>query len=448
MNKTKLEFLYSIAILIAIPLLLVVNTVLLVNNTRNSYNTELRRKADLVNLTLANAALPYLEDNDTAPLNRFLTKLDNESNTISNLLITRLNGNEVDIVARSDNSVSELEPAQQQHVKIAADSKENAIARLDDAVDTDGDRTTAWTIATPLVDNSGNLVAVALSSTSTSDADELISSTYTTSFIVLFISVIVAIALLLHHYRLASYSKLLAKQKEINQTMSDFLSVATHELKAPTSIIKGYISNVTDGTFGDISDKIKEQLNVALSQTDRLGSLVKDLLNVSRIEQGRVEYDIKEVDIAGIIDTIKSTYDPVAQDKGLKIEHKKLEFPVQVKADAGRVQEIFTNLIDNAVKYTPSGTVTISYQVEKDKLATKIRDTGPGITAEERERLFQRFYRVKNEHTKDISGTGLGLWIIKQYIEHMGGHIEVDSLVGSGTEFSVHLPLSTTTPKP
>jgi signal transduction histidine kinase len=112
-----------------------------------------------------------------------------------------------------------------------------------------------------------------------------------------------------------------------------------------------------------------------------------------------------------------------------------------VRADAGRVQEIFTNLIDNAVKYTASGTITIKHHTEKQYLVTSVRDTGNGISAEHRERLFQRFYRVQTEETKGISGTGLGLWIIKQYIEHMGGKIEVDSLVGSGTEFIVYLPL-------
>ena len=100
-----------------------------------------------------------------------------------------------------------------------------------------------------------------------------------------------------------------------------------------------------------------------------------------------------------------------------------------------------TNLIDNAVKYTPKGSVKISHYVEKNMLVTAVVDTGPGINAVERERLFQRFYRVKNENTKSIPGTGLGLWIIKQYVEKMGGKISVSSIVGTGTEFTVELPL-------
>ena len=442
MKKSTLEFIYSIAILIAIPALLIINTFLLVSNTRQNYNQELQRKADLINLAIANSSLLYLENNDTDQLSNFLSKLDTQSKTISNLHIAKINQNDVIVVASSNDLNAELRPFQKQHVKLAADVKENPIARLDDAFDENGNKTKAWTIATPIIDDENNVVAVALSSTATTDADELISNTYKTSFVVLAISVIAVVGLMLHHYRLAGYSKLLAKQKEINQTMSDFLSVATHELKAPSSIIKGYISNVLDGTFGDIQDKVRQQLTVAVAQTDRLNNLLQDLLNVSRIEQGRIEYKIEQVDVQSIVQTIVNTYQDKAKGKNLALKYEIESQQPKVIADAGRIQEIFTNLIDNGVKYTASGSVIISHSTDGKFLVTKVRDTGHGINAEERSRLFQRFYRIQNEHTKNISGTGLGLWIIKQYIEAMRGKIEVDSLVGSGTEFSVYLRLA------
>jgi signal transduction histidine kinase len=148
---------------------------------------------------------------------------------------------------------------------------------------------------------------------------------------------------------------------------------------------------------------------------------------------------MKQVDATAIIEMLVKQYENIASEKGITVVYEKPAQPIMMFADAGRVQEIMTNLIDNAVKYSMSGTVTV-HHAEKGKLvATKIRDTGIGMTAEERSRLFQRFYRIKNDQTKSISGTGLGLWIIKQYIEKMGGSIEVDSLPGVGTEFTVWL---------
>jgi signal transduction histidine kinase len=240
--------------------------------------------------------------------------------------------------------------------------------------------------------------------------------------------------------RLLSYGQLLAKQKEVNQTMGDFLSVATHELKAPMSIIKGYISNVIDDTQPPLSADTKEQLNVALSQTDRLNGLVLDLLNVSRIEQGRVPYNAQPVILDEILAPLLKNYQMMASEKNIEITYES-KTELIVYADAGRVQEVFTNLIDNAVKYSLRGAVTITQKVSGKFVVTSVRDTGIGMGPDELKRLFQRFYRIKNDNTKDISGTGLGLWIIKQYIEAMGGSIEVESMENVGSEFIVSLPL-------
>jgi signal transduction histidine kinase len=223
--------------------------------------------------------------------------------------------------------------------------------------------------------------------------------------------------------------------------MSDFLSVATHELKAPTTIIKGYLSNITEGDYGDIDPKVKEPIEVAMSQTDRLNSLVQDLLNVSRVEQGRIQYTLKAVDTGKILNTIIENYRPIAEAKGLQLIYEVETELSLARADEGRVQEIFTNLVDNAIKYTSKGTVKISQHVVKNTLITNVRDTGFGMSPDAISRLFQRFYRIQTEKTQGISGTGLGLWIIKQYIEAMGGKIEVESMENVGSNFIVTLPV-------
>jgi signal transduction histidine kinase len=133
----------------------------------------------------------------------------------------------------------------------------------------------------------------------------------------------------------------------------------------------------------------------------------------------------------------------MAESKGLSLRYEFDNMNYFITADRGRIVEIFTNLIDNAIKYSIKGEVVVSHKVEKGVLKTIIRDTGIGMSAKERDKLFTRFYRIQNEKTQSINGTGLGLWIIKQYIEAMGGKIYVDSLENVGTEFTVEFPLTT-----
>ena len=437
MKNSKFEIVYSLLIIVTIPALLVANTIFLATNAKDDFITEIRRKADSINQSVAIVTNEYIKAGNEDQLQSFVTNLAKESPTLQDVYVAKVTDEGYTVVASSQNN-TELREYQKDHLDFAK-STQQSIARKDQAVDKEGNVTNIWQVATPVKDETGAVVAVAASAVSTADADELIQNTYVKSYIFLAVSIAVILALLVHHFKIAGYSRLLAKQKEINQTMSDFLSVATHELKAPTSIIKGYIANIMDGTFGDVNSAIKEQLQVALNQTERLNNLVKDLLNVSRVEQGRVSYTVESVDIGATIKTIVDTYQQQASAKGLELMYNTVN-AIPVKSDPGRVQEIFTNLIDNAIKYTPSGSVVVSHRLEKQYVVTSIRDTGMGISAEDRKRLFQRFYRVANEQTKEISGTGLGLWIIKQYIEHMGGKIEVDSLVGSGTEFLVYLP--------
>ena len=130
-----------------------------------------------------------------------------------------------------------------------------------------------------------------------------------------------------------------------------------------------------------------------------------------------------------------------AEAKNIQLELQPTDIPL-VMADPSRLEEVFTNLIDNAIKYSRQGSVTIRQDVKKNVVSTHIKDTGIGMSAAERDRLFQRFARIRNEKTQNISGTGLGLWITKQYVEKMKGRIYVDSLEDVGSEFTVELPVA------
>jgi signal transduction histidine kinase len=419
-----------------------VNTIVLAQTTNQAFNTELRRKADLANNIIAQSSLQLIKDKQYNKIQDNLNSLESSQPTLMQSSLIASVDNELKIVAHSSSASGELSKSTETEAKLAIDQK-NSIAMLIDTYDRKQNPGQAWNVTTPVLDSNNNVIAVISASYLTVDAQEAISAAYQQSFIVLIISIVLILGLLFRHFRLVSYVKLLAKQRELNQTMSDFLSVATHEIKAPISIIKGYLSNIMDGDFGHVEPKISEQLEVAVAQTERLNALVQDLLNVSRVEQGKIQYDITAVDTTKILGMIVDNYRPVAVEKGLQLIYEPNDGIEFVRADEGRVQEIFTNLIDNAIKYTAKGSVTITQNQVRGVVITNFRDTGFGISPTAKQRLFQRFYRVKTSETEGISGTGLGLWIIKQYVDAMGGSIDVETMEGVGSNFIVELKINT-----
>lgn len=443
MNRERREIIYSLCIIFAIPLLFAGNTIFITRRVSNDANRSARNTADSANTLIAEGIRSSIENKKYTETTAILKSIKEHQPSIGSIYVAIPYESTYKIVARTDDAMETLGQNDTLQLSIIFSRSRSAAKRIDGQT-AEGQDIKGWNVISPLQSAGSDKVEAAISTNVlTSDTEELIAKTLVNSFELTAVTMIIVIALLFHHLRFVSYADLLRRQKEVNQTMNDFLSVATHELKAPMSIIKGNIANIIDSTYGAVPEAMLEPLNVAVTQTDRLKNLVQDLLNVSRIEQGRISIELQPVDIKNTIDTIIHNYAQPAQTKGLQLTYNAVDVKT-VYADAGRVQEILTNLIDNAIKYTPSGSVIISHRVEDSKLITSIRDTGPGMTEAERGRLFQRFYRVKNEHTDGIPGTGLGLWIIKQYAEKMNGRINVSSIVGAGTEFTVSLPISST----
>lgn len=223
----------------------------------------------------------------------------------------------------------------------------------------------------------------------------------------------------------------------------EFISMASHELRAPITGIRGYLKMILDKSFGELPDEVEEKLTLVASETDRLHDLVEDLLEVSRIEQQRIDLDIKPLDSQSIIEGMIQTFALQAKEKGLELKFTKQADLPKMKADESRLKQILVNLISNAIKYTPQGSVSLSSELVTGKqpmIKIKVSDTGLGMTAKDRDKLFEKFYRVKNEKTSGITGTGLGLWITKQLILLMKGDIYVDSIENVGTHVTILLP--------
>jgi PAS domain S-box-containing protein len=231
-------------------------------------------------------------------------------------------------------------------------------------------------------------------------------------------------------------------EREVDRMKSEFVSLVSHELRTPLTSIKGYIDLLVDGDAGELTEEQLEYLEVAKKNADRLVLLINDLLDVSRIEQGRLELHPSPLDLTRLISDVAQSLRPQieAKDQHLILEVNEL-LPV-VLGDADRVTQIITNLLSNAYKYTPAGgTISVLAQSEeKDFVCVDIRDTGIGLSAEEQSKLFTRFYRAKNRMTQEVGGTGLGLTISRSLVEMQGGEIRVSSAPGEGSTFSFTLP--------
>lgn len=232
-----------------------------------------------------------------------------------------------------------------------------------------------------------------------------------------------------------------AKFYESDRTKTEFVSVAAHELLTPITAMRGYLSMVLVDGMGQVDERARGYLGKVAASADRLAALVRDLLSVSRLESGRIRMELKPTDVATVIRSAIDQLAPIAATKGLRLSFELREPVPLAMADSDRLMEVLVNLIGNAVKYTLAGSVTVSAWEDGGKVSVSVADTGLGIAPEARERLFEKFYRVRTAETEAIEGTGLGLYVTKSMVEAMGGTISVESAVGKGSTFLVGIPV-------
>ncbi len=247
-----------------------------------------------------------------------------------------------------------------------------------------------------------------------------------------------------------SFNNMVMGLKQLEQLKDEFVFIAAHELRTPVAAMKGYLELILDGTTGAIPDATREFIQKVIASDQRLVQLVNDLLEVARSQAGRLTIKVAPVDIAPAISSTLDELKSLADEKGVTMSYD-AKLPdgaalPQVMADADRVKEVVVNLVGNAIKYMGgAGTITITHEVAPASpamLVTHIADTGIGMSAEAQQKLFQKFYRVQTDKTRDITGTGLGLFIVKQIIEKMGGVIGVASEEGKGSTFSFALKVA------
>lgn len=310
-----------------------------------------------------------------------------------------------------------------------------------------------WLVSLPLyadADGDSHRERVALLSLQLSSTvvDQQADASWRGTVFGLTISVLLTVLFLAAATRLWSYVALYRKIKEVDQMKDEFISMASHELRTPITAIRGYASMALSGDFGPLPEKLQQGMQRVGDASNRLGELVEDLLNVSRIEQRRIEIQLGPVDAAATAASVVEELRSMAAQKQLALEIITGQSPVIVLADPDRIRQVLINVIGNAIKYTPKGSVTVTVGSRPDGGGfIRVKDTGLGISATDQQRLFTKFFRVASDETRSIPGTGLGLWITKQLVELMRGKITLESIEGTGTQVTVILPLIRENPK-
>lgn len=228
--------------------------------------------------------------------------------------------------------------------------------------------------------------------------------------------------------------------KRLQELKDEFVFVAAHELRAPTTVIKGYVSMILEGDTGIITRKTREYLAEANKANEQLLQLVSDLLEIARSEANRIEIQVAPLDIRENIDEILVGVEPLTHEKNITVFYKRPADRMIVQANAARIKEVIMNFVTNAIKYNrKDGTITISHELKVKEIITHITDTGFGIAQDEQKKIFEKFYRTVSARKSGIQGTGLGLFITKELVERMGGTLWFQSKEGIGTTFSFSL---------
>jgi signal transduction histidine kinase len=436
--KDNKQVFYSLALMIIIPGVIVLNTWLFAESFKNTIDLSLQDKAVGIGQSV-NAGLSdkfssveqmqsfidewgvYNEDTE------FLDVFQKEGDGFK--LVASMNNKEN--IGKTENFFnyytawnSDLPVAQKIY---QSDGKENHLF---------------WLVVMPLKDIAGQKQALLSMKVSADIINTKLAVVLANSYWILLLTVVFIVLLLFANSRLFEYSILYNKIKEVDKMKDEFISMASHELRTPVTVIRGYIEMLMNDADKISAEESKEYLSIINVSTERLGTLIEDLLNVSRIEQGRLKMEMKEMDVWPIVEETVKEMKVQSGAKGLAltclIDEKAKAI---ISADKDRLKQVLINIIGNSIKYTPSGSVEVKALNRDKNLVLIIKDTGIGMTAKQREHLFEKFYRVKTEKTADITGTGLGLWITKQIIELMKGMIMIDSMENVGTQVTLEFPL-------
>lgn len=430
--------LYSVSLLIIIPLVLYYNTFFVANSFQKSLDEAFRDQM------IASGQLiePFLAErlSNQELLQSYLVKVAEKNPDIEKFRVLAPR-EELSFEVLASKDPSEIGYTSQESLLAQAYSEPEGIVIL--SVDRQGER--FWETTRPITDpETGAKVGLLTISLSMRQVDQYVSQTLFLAYLIVVGAIILSLFLIFHHTRLFEYVSLARRFQEIDKMKDNFIRMATHELQSPIINIRGHLAALKEELEGKLSSDQETLFKRANLSAKNLGELVSDILEVSRIEQGRLDMATEFLNPADIIKESAEELLAQAEQKGVKLSWQIPGQRLLIKVNANRLRQILANLIGNAVKYTNQGEVMVSVKADSahKKYIISVTDTGPGIAAQDQGKLFQKFSRIKTAATAEIPGTGLGLWISREIARKMGGDIFLASMEGVGSTFTVIFPLA------
>ena len=422
------QLIYTLSLSILIPLAFIYTGQNFLSVAEKNQERIEKDRIGLMQDTFVAFAAEFLDDPDF--LQERIESLGSQNNSIITFRVLRKTGNSKFIIASLNKNEVGNEDLEypQEYGLVGLNLEESFILEKFK----DGIR--HWQAFRAILSNDGNLTGFLMTEISMEHIDSISARNIQIAYIILAAIVAVIVLFILRHARIVDYTALYRRLSELNQLKDEFISIASHELRAPLTLIRGY----ADELKGDPSDK--DKIEIIKNHSDQLAKLVEDILEVSRIESGRLKMENQDIDPADIVENIVSMFQGQAKEKGLTLDLVNKSSGV-VTIDPERFRQIITNMVSNSVKYTLQGSVTVDLETTRDELAVSVHDSGIGISGEDQKKLFHKFSRIKDERTSKVRGTGLGLWITKRIVELMNGDIVVESIKGTGSSFIVTFPL-------
>jgi len=237
-----------------------------------------------------------------------------------------------------------------------------------------------------------------------------------------------------------SQSRELVKLKQLDTMKDNFISTVSHELRTPLTSMLASVALIQQGVAGEISEQQAKLIQIVNRNAHRLKNLINDLLDLSRLESGRTQMSFEKIDLGEVIGDCVSEIESLAAEKNIQLQTE-FEFKEPIEVDPPKIQQVLTNLIGNALKFTPGGGgITVRTSPIKTGALVQVIDTGPGIALDQQKKIFSRFYQIEDALTRSTDGTGLGLAICKRIVTLHGGDIRVKSEEGKGSTFEFTLP--------
>ncbi|MBC7073848.1 HAMP domain-containing histidine kinase [Candidatus Parcubacteria bacterium] len=427
--------LYSLLLILFLPLFFYFHTFYVTSQLQKNIDLVLQTKASF----LAKVLSLFFEENfdNSAFLQEKILELKKEHPEVKKLRVLKPEGNDFKIIASQEEK--EIGAILEKDIPATlAWSQNQPIVTL-----TGEGKERFWRVIFPVKNKEETLVGLISLALSLKETDELLIRSVTFSFLMVVVGIIIALFLVLQHTNLLGYVELAKKLQEVDRAKDEFIRMATHELQSPVVNANAYILEIKERLKEKLGEEEKKYFEVVEISIKNLLNLIQDILQVTRIEQGRLDFTPKEIDPEQEIEQILKEFYFKAQEKNLDLIFDPERKGITLKINPIRFREIITNLVSNAIKYTFKGYVKVQTKVDlaKKRYYIFIIDTGIGISAEAQKKMFQKFFREKKRETAEIPGTGLGLWISKEIAKRMGGDILLESIEGRGSKFIVYFPI-------